>query len=276
MEHYVHLIQQFGSADSFNTELPEHLHINYAKDAYRASNKCDYIAQMTTWLCRQEAVDHFTAYLHWCEHGAYLTMSAASNSDEDIIEGVEGDINLQPSTSMQLLLLPSHSAMSEDHITIASAHPQDLCHVPASKIIDGHNAQCFLEAVGIYLRTHGSAMVPKVFDTFNLYWHLSVMLPAIPEAGAKARDLKNIVQAAPPVPAHGHRAAEPAHLDFALVKMGERNDRMMGTVLEGSLFALLHIFLILLSVRPLRGSCACTILFTTVIWHQDEEAVGLC
>ncbi len=57
MEHYVHLIGLFGSADSFNTESPERLHIDYAKDAYRASNKRDYIAQMTTWLRRQEAVD---------------------------------------------------------------------------------------------------------------------------------------------------------------------------------------------------------------------------
>ncbi|KAJ6578352.1 hypothetical protein B0H19DRAFT_883062, partial [Mycena capillaripes] len=64
MEHYTPGIRLFGSADGYNTEAPERLHIDYAKAGYRASNK-DYIAQMTRWLPRQEAVDRFTAYLVW-------------------------------------------------------------------------------------------------------------------------------------------------------------------------------------------------------------------
>ncbi|KAH9943974.1 hypothetical protein B0H21DRAFT_864378 [Amylocystis lapponica] len=55
MEHYVALIELFGSADGFNTESPERLHIDYAKDAYRASNRKDYLLQMVVWLRRQEA-----------------------------------------------------------------------------------------------------------------------------------------------------------------------------------------------------------------------------
>jgi hypothetical protein len=39
MEHYVQAIISLGSADGFNSEAPERLHIDYAKDAYRASNK---------------------------------------------------------------------------------------------------------------------------------------------------------------------------------------------------------------------------------------------
>ncbi|KAJ7637485.1 hypothetical protein B0H17DRAFT_906363, partial [Mycena rosella] len=67
MQHYAPMIRLFGSADGFNTEAPERLHIDYAKAGYRASNKKDYIAQMTLWLQRQEAVDRFTAYLAWCK-----------------------------------------------------------------------------------------------------------------------------------------------------------------------------------------------------------------
>jgi hypothetical protein len=52
MEHYTPKICLLGSADGFNTEAPERLHIDYAKEGYRASNKKDYIAQMTTWLQR--------------------------------------------------------------------------------------------------------------------------------------------------------------------------------------------------------------------------------
>ncbi|KAF8155439.1 hypothetical protein B0H34DRAFT_783352 [Crassisporium funariophilum] len=38
--HYVESIHSLGSADGYNSESPEHLHINFAKAAYRASNKC--------------------------------------------------------------------------------------------------------------------------------------------------------------------------------------------------------------------------------------------
>ncbi|KAI9457549.1 hypothetical protein HD554DRAFT_2207192 [Boletus coccyginus] len=57
MEHYMNMIWQFGSADGFNTESPEQLHIDYAKDAYCATNKKDFIIQMTVWLRHQEAID---------------------------------------------------------------------------------------------------------------------------------------------------------------------------------------------------------------------------
>ncbi|PBK83199.1 hypothetical protein ARMGADRAFT_1048477 [Armillaria gallica] len=57
MEHYEDLIHLFGSANSYNTEVPEHLHIDYAKDTYCATNHKDYIQQMTLWLQHQEAVD---------------------------------------------------------------------------------------------------------------------------------------------------------------------------------------------------------------------------
>ena len=35
---------------AFNTESPEWLHIDYAKEAYQARNKKEYVHQMTVWL----------------------------------------------------------------------------------------------------------------------------------------------------------------------------------------------------------------------------------
>ena len=57
LEHYEQLIFLFGSADGFNTESPERLHIDFTKNAYNTSNRKDYIQQMTRWLQRQENVD---------------------------------------------------------------------------------------------------------------------------------------------------------------------------------------------------------------------------
>ncbi|KAG1766577.1 hypothetical protein EDD22DRAFT_950504 [Suillus occidentalis] len=58
-------ISTYPNADGFNLESPEQLHINYAKDAYQASSKVDYIAQMTHWLELQEAVFRHSVYLDW-------------------------------------------------------------------------------------------------------------------------------------------------------------------------------------------------------------------
>jgi hypothetical protein len=50
LTHYIQSIMLFGAADGFNTELPERLYIDFAKDAYHASNKWDYKEQMALWL----------------------------------------------------------------------------------------------------------------------------------------------------------------------------------------------------------------------------------
>jgi len=63
--HYVSSIRALGSADGYNSEYPERLHIDYAKDAYRASNKRDYVEQMALWLQRQEVIHHKSAYHAW-------------------------------------------------------------------------------------------------------------------------------------------------------------------------------------------------------------------
>jgi len=65
MQHYIDAIRALGSADGYNTEFSEWLHIDYAKEGYRASNKRDYTEQMTMWLQRQEAIDFHSAYLDW-------------------------------------------------------------------------------------------------------------------------------------------------------------------------------------------------------------------
>ncbi|KAJ3562007.1 hypothetical protein NP233_g9840 [Leucocoprinus birnbaumii] len=52
--HYRYLIELFGTTDNYNTEYTERLHIDLAKDAYRATNFRDEFPQMTAWLDRKE------------------------------------------------------------------------------------------------------------------------------------------------------------------------------------------------------------------------------
>ncbi|KAJ6631891.1 hypothetical protein B0H10DRAFT_2159542 [Mycena sp. CBHHK59/15] len=50
LQHYVDTIRALGSADGYNTEALECLHIDFAKDTYHSTNKHDYMEQITRWL----------------------------------------------------------------------------------------------------------------------------------------------------------------------------------------------------------------------------------
>lgn len=55
--HYVESIQFFGTTDNYNTEMFERLHIDFAKEGWRATNQRDEFPQMIRWLSRQEKID---------------------------------------------------------------------------------------------------------------------------------------------------------------------------------------------------------------------------
>lgn len=56
LQHYTSCIKSFGTTNNYNTENTERWHIDFAKDAYRATNHKDKYAQMTLWLLRKEKV----------------------------------------------------------------------------------------------------------------------------------------------------------------------------------------------------------------------------
>lgn len=66
LNHYVASIIDFGSCDGLSTEISERLHIDFAKMAYRASNRKDYVRQMVIWFSRREKVRWFQGFLRWC------------------------------------------------------------------------------------------------------------------------------------------------------------------------------------------------------------------
>ncbi|THG92911.1 hypothetical protein EW026_g8163 [Hermanssonia centrifuga] len=213
LEHYVELILKFGSADGFNTEWSERLHIDYAKDGYRASNKKDYTAQMTKWLSRQEAVDRFTVYLEWYTNGEYNPDTHAST------QALEAAMPVDPgSIASQGSQRPTYH--------VAATHPPSLRAIRASNIIQGHGATQFLPALHAFLKSHGSSIVPHTFDKFDLFKQLVIQLPVLPEAGKNK--CKNVIRAAPPVAASRRQPAQPARCDFALVRTEQTRSRARG------------------------------------------------
>ncbi|KIP01057.1 hypothetical protein PHLGIDRAFT_53274, partial [Phlebiopsis gigantea 11061_1 CR5-6] len=67
--HYIEKIPWLGTTDNFNTEYTERLHIDFAKNAYDATNHKDEFPQMTLWLERKEKILQFESYVHWRKNG---------------------------------------------------------------------------------------------------------------------------------------------------------------------------------------------------------------
>ncbi|KAJ6533473.1 hypothetical protein B0H19DRAFT_1213945 [Mycena capillaripes] len=65
LRHYPLIIKLFGSTDNYNTEYTERLHIDLAKDAYRATNRKDEYTQMTLWLERKEKILRHEKFILW-------------------------------------------------------------------------------------------------------------------------------------------------------------------------------------------------------------------
>lgn len=65
LQHYVRAIKLYGTTDNYNTEATERLHIDFAKDAYRATNHRNEFPQMTQWLERREKILHHANFIAW-------------------------------------------------------------------------------------------------------------------------------------------------------------------------------------------------------------------
>ena len=70
LTHYASSIRLFGTTDNYNTEQTERLHIDLAKDAYRASNRKDEYSQMTKWLERREKIQQHTRFIARRQEGS--------------------------------------------------------------------------------------------------------------------------------------------------------------------------------------------------------------
>ncbi|KAF8496066.1 hypothetical protein JB92DRAFT_3099756 [Gautieria morchelliformis] len=155
MEHYAHLIRAKGSADGFNTEMSEWLHIYRVKQGYWASNKKNYTQQMIQYLWHQEAIHKFMAFLTW------------TNATHPVVNGSydeDGDSSTESETSSmdELVELISHAPGAHWHMAKQAPMPgtslQDL--------IGKHGAVDIVAALAMYLRQYvpNCQITPSKFD----------------------------------------------------------------------------------------------------------------
>ncbi|KAF8485577.1 hypothetical protein JB92DRAFT_3131185 [Gautieria morchelliformis] len=163
MEHYVALIRSKGSADSFNTELSERLHIDYAKEGYRASNKKNYTQQIIKYLTHHEAIDAFKSFLAWTTDHRTDT-STYSDSDSQMSDDISDNESDRPA-NIAIPLLSSHSTKWQ----LAKEPPYH--HVSLEFLKDKHSAVDIVPALTTYLVTKVPAcrVTPSNYDLVDVY-----------------------------------------------------------------------------------------------------------
>jgi hypothetical protein len=70
MQHYMMFIRLYGTTDNFDTAYTERLHMDFAKEAYAATNRKDEFIQMAKWLERKEKVFRHEQFIKWQENGS--------------------------------------------------------------------------------------------------------------------------------------------------------------------------------------------------------------
>jgi hypothetical protein len=182
IKHYVDSIRSRGTADGFNTEGTERLHIDLAKLGYRASNKKAYIKQMTIWLTRQEAVQRFCAYLQWAipSYRAQL-LGEVDEPLDDAQEKDEGE--------------KEKEIISTTSYTIAKKPP--LPNVPISSISEDYGAKDFLLELNKYLQASNitPSIPPTSESSFPVYKQVTKYLPFVPEATSSMEPIRDTIHA---------------------------------------------------------------------------------
>ncbi|KAI0821653.1 hypothetical protein BC628DRAFT_1491058 [Trametes gibbosa] len=128
LDHYRHCIELYGTTDNYDTQFSERLHIDFTKEAYRATNHKDEFSQMTTWLERREKMQQHEAYIAWqLRTGSVLTAAHDASSTSERPTVTQLPASGQPPVQSNF----SPSALHTPGLPLLSAHPQPS-HDPPS------------------------------------------------------------------------------------------------------------------------------------------------
>ncbi|KAF8814138.1 hypothetical protein BYT27DRAFT_7206323 [Phlegmacium glaucopus] len=212
IKHYFDSIRSRGTADGFNTEGSERLHIDLAKMGYNSSNKKLYIKQMTVWLSRQESIHQFCLYLQWAVPGyiAQITRDGGNDENEDEEEELEDEYN-------------SAAGDHEDsEIAYIIAKVPSIPHATIPSIIQDFGAVDFLQHLDTFLNSRSitAAIHPKETSVIPVYKQFSLHLPTIREVSSKpTKDTVHATKHKPgSITRDGIKAASPARFSTVLVQ----------------------------------------------------------
>ncbi|KAJ7254742.1 hypothetical protein C8J57DRAFT_1437178 [Mycena rebaudengoi] len=230
LKHYSDSIRSRGTADGFNTENTERLHIDLAKIGYAATNKKAYTSQMTVWLRRHQALRKFGFYIQWAILG-YLTPPTPDDTEDD--EEIppeppgrpehddsddEGELEDQPTAPVSIYTVAKNPGFP--NTTLASISTD--FYAPDFDI----NLAIFLDSQSI-----DPSLTPSAHSTFPVYKRLALSLPRLSEVSSKEiidkiRAVKGEPQKITP---KGVRAAKAGQFDTILVRTYPRGEGSVPT-----------------------------------------------
>ena len=243
--HYVDCIHSLGSADGYNTESPERLHIDFAKEAYRASNKRDYLEQMAIWLQRQEAMWLRDSYLIWVDKRlpsmirTEINRDTMDEEDEDVIDQINLNLNVTQRDKINMNL---DVTQRDINITYSLAKQPPYTNLTVEKLTQKFGTTKFLPALTTFLRQHlpHTTITPSYRDRFNAYKQILISLPSNRYLSDQIR--MDRVRTIPSVKANGRALAKPSHFDTAFIAEDLPLYRTKGGI-AGMFFCFRRIFL---------------------------------
>ena len=201
--HYVSAIRSHGTLDGYNSESPERLHIDFAKAPFRAGNKRDYTAQMTTWMARHDAVRRYEMFLRWAKGEGII------GNEEDVDDGeaepkrkrqrMEGDVEEIRCRGYKVAKIPGYGNVTVDEL-INKYHAAD---------------EHFLWYLEDFLLAHSFRVRPSPSVPLGIFKRLTVALPQIPQVSDLV-DLRDTIRTIFPEPPQNRRRAIPAQFDTVL------------------------------------------------------------
>jgi hypothetical protein len=230
--HYVLSIRSRGTADGFNSEASERLHIDCAKVAYIKTSKKDYIKQMTTWLDRQEKVHRFTTYLQWAVPGyqpkpiANTDHQSAAAADTNVIPTIIGDVTVNPPETHNI----PNKTCTAFHLPKQPSYPRTTLDC----LITDFGAVDFLPCLETFLR-RSQLPIPDVADPcFPVYKRLDIWIPPLPQV--TKYEMKDTIFATCPQKAAKFKEATAGQ--FSTI-FAQKSDAVTSKALEGIHCALL-------------------------------------
>ncbi|KAJ6467139.1 hypothetical protein C8R47DRAFT_1303645 [Mycena vitilis] len=210
MQHYVDSIRRLGTTDGYNTESPERLHIDFAKKAYRASNRRDYTEQMALWLQRQEAMALRVSYLQWL----VLQGCPTANDSDDDSDNSDDEEAAANSASAVVVHLPPTTLPTRAYSIAKSPTSKNIA---VAQLQATHGAVDLIPALTVFLKTHfkSSPFTPGLYDRFDIFNQITVHLPPNRYLGEQKRTSR--IRAVAAVPPKGRRLGSPAIFDTALI-----------------------------------------------------------
>ncbi|KAJ7453512.1 hypothetical protein FB451DRAFT_1519921 [Mycena latifolia] len=232
LKHYTDSIRSRGTADGYNTENTERLHIDLAKVGYNATNKKAYTRQMTVWLRRQESIHKFGSYLQWAVPGYVAKPEAADDEPEDADTSAppseraaerpnaedsddEGELEDPPAVRASIPIYtvaknPGFPSVSVTSLSTDFHAPEFIYHLAD-----------FLESKSIT-----PTVEPSESATFPVYKRLSLTLPRVVEVTSHVVDDKMRAVKGEPMKmtSAGVKPAKPGQFDTILVRTHARGE----------------------------------------------------